>query len=151
MARTLTLLVAVSLMLSFPLALAEEDQDHPPEEATWGLCTAEEENQDGDEASNGTVSSTPPFNQTSEEDCEQTKHPSNQTRDRANETRPGPEDHPDDEDNRGEDERSEERNQTASDDRSEDEQSDDPSEDRSDGEDRRDENRSDDRGNNGSD
>lgn len=62
--------------------------------ATWGLCQADEANEQGDEASNGTVDETPPFANTSEEDCEEAEHP-------ADRSVPGPDDRPGADENPG--------------------------------------------------
>jgi hypothetical protein len=107
MSRKATLLVAVSLLFAFPISLAEEGADDGPDEnATWGLCTAQDANEGGDEASNGTVSSTPAYNDTDEEDCEEAEHPANDTG--GPEDRPGADDNPGDDRGEQPDERSDE-------------------------------------------
>lgn len=107
MARFTVLLIAMSLVALTPAALAEHG-DESNEAATWGLCQAKEESQPGDEASNGTVSESPPFSDLSEEECEEAQHPASGTpgEDRIPENpgqdnipdHPGGDDHPDGED-----------------------------------------------------
>lgn len=99
--QTFAMLTAL-LLVAAPLAVAEEEGENegPPGEATWGLCTAKEASQPGDEASNGTVSGTPPFQGISEEECENAERPGNGTGGPP-EDLPGPEDHPDQDDNPG--------------------------------------------------
>lgn len=81
MSRTITVLVAFSLLLAFPVALADDDNapEDPSQASTWGVCVADEANQQGDEDSNGTVSRTGPFNATSEEGCDEATAPWNGT------------------------------------------------------------------------
>lgn len=103
--RTFAILSALFLVAA-PLAVAEEhgEDQAPPEESTWGLCQAKEASQPGDEASNGTVSETPPFQNLTEEDCEDAERPGNDTAPGGPpEDLPGAEDHPDDDDNAGDD------------------------------------------------
>lgn len=64
-------------LLTAPFALAEDGD--PDENATWGLCTAQEASQPGDDASNGTLGSTPPFANTTDEECANATHPANGT------------------------------------------------------------------------
>lgn len=81
MSRNIAVLVAFSLLFAFPVALADEDDtsEDESEASTWGVCVADEANQQGDEDSNGTVSSAGPFNATSEEDCDEAAAPWNGT------------------------------------------------------------------------
>lgn len=99
--QTFAILSALFLVAA-PLAVAEEhgEDQGPPEESTWGLCQAEEASQPGNEASNGTVNETPPFQDVDEEDCENAERPGNGT---ASDDRPGADDHPDEDDNPGDD------------------------------------------------
>lgn len=81
MSRNIAVLIAFSLLFAFPVALADEGdgQEGPAEESTWGVCVADDASEQGDEDSNGTVSSTPPFASTSEEDCDEASAPWNGT------------------------------------------------------------------------
>lgn len=91
-----TLLAAAMIVTTAPVALADDpgdDPQDPPAEAHYGLCTAEEASQPGDDNSNGTVASAPPFANTTEEECDQAERPGNGTAPGY-----GPDDHPDDED-----------------------------------------------------
>jgi hypothetical protein len=76
--RTSTVVLAALFLVAAPIVAASEDGG-PDENATWGLCTAQNNSDQGDDASNGTVSDTPPFNNTSEEDCDDAEHPANGT------------------------------------------------------------------------
>lgn len=115
-ARTMIFVALLAiLLLTAPLAASQEDApgedgDAPPEQATWGLCNAQDASQDGDDASNGTVSSTPPFANLTEDDCDAAAHPANGTpgADHAPfgpSDHPDGDDHPDGEDNPGADHR----------------------------------------------
>lgn len=77
MSRKLSALIAVSLLLAVPATIA--DDEGPDDEANYGLCTAQEESQAGENASNGTVSSSPAFENTSEEECSNATAPWNGT------------------------------------------------------------------------
>lgn len=84
------------LVATAPAVLADDpgdDPQDPPEEAHYGLCTAEDASETGDEESNGTVSSAPPFANTTEAECDQAERPGN-----GSAPGYGPDDHPDDED-----------------------------------------------------
>lgn len=76
MRKSIVSFVAVALLVGAGLTAAAEDGD-VPEEAHFGICTAREHAEEGNDASDGTVYDTPPFNSTSEEDCENATHPGN--------------------------------------------------------------------------
>lgn len=63
-----TAIIAAILLVASAGLVAAEDGD-PPDAANYGLCTADENNDEGDENSNGTVSETPPFSSLDDEDC----------------------------------------------------------------------------------
>lgn len=71
-------LIAALALVAAPMAAADHGGDHgdPPDAANFGLCTAQDASEDGDENSNGTVSETPPFSSLDEEDCEDAEPPS---------------------------------------------------------------------------
>lgn len=66
--------LAAIVMLAAPMVVSAEG-DGADENATWGLCQAQENSEQGNNASNGTVQSTPPFENLSEEDCENAEPP----------------------------------------------------------------------------
>lgn len=66
--------VIALVLFAAPIVSAQGD-DGANENATWGLCQAQEASQPGDDASNGSVSSTPPFSNTSDEECENAEDP----------------------------------------------------------------------------
>lgn len=73
-----TIVVAVALALAGPFLVASASADDGPDDnATWGLCTAKNVSELGNEASNGTVNATPAFSNLSEEDCEDAEDPWN--------------------------------------------------------------------------
>lgn len=109
MDKELVIVTAV-VMLAAPFAttMAGANAD---DNATWGLCQADDANDQGDNSSNGTVGETPPFANLTEEDCEEAEHPSNGTPGEDNvpedpggdEAGEDEEDHPDEDDNPGDD------------------------------------------------
>lgn len=70
-------LFAALALVAAPMAAADHGGDHgdPPDAANFGLCTAQDASEEGDENSNGTVSDTPPFSSLDEEDCENAEPP----------------------------------------------------------------------------
>lgn len=71
-------LIAALALVAAPLAAADHGGDHgdPPDAANYGLCTAQDASETGNENSNGTVNATPPFSPLDEEDCEDAEPPS---------------------------------------------------------------------------
>lgn len=67
-------ILAGLVLLSAPFVTAS-DHDGPSDDATYGLCTADDNHDPGDEASNGTVAETSPFENTSEDECQNASHP----------------------------------------------------------------------------
>lgn len=101
-----TLLIAV-MLLAAPAVVAQEDG--PAEESTWGRCVAQDNNRDGNDASNGTVDNTSAFENLTEEDCENASAPwenannsSNVPSDIGPGDNPGDGDHPGQDDDPGE-------------------------------------------------
>lgn len=123
--ETETVIVTALILVAAPLATAtgaatdganeSAMTDGANESATWGLCQAQENNRQGNNASNGTVDETPPFANLSEEDCEDAEHPRNQSPGEQGppDDRPGQGDgdeegedeHPDEDENPGDEER----------------------------------------------
>lgn len=102
-------IVTAVFLLAAPFAstMAGANAD---DSATWGLCQAQDNNQQGNESSNGTVSETPPFSNLSEEDCEEAEHPANDTPSPEDPPEERPDDTPGEEDNPGDDSPDEEDN-----------------------------------------
>lgn len=102
--KTLALTLAVVLAAPFMVASANTT-DTFDENATWGLCEADEVNEQGDEASDGAVEDTPVFSNLTEEDCENATAPWNGTPGKEYAPKdPGePDDNPDEDDNPGDD------------------------------------------------
>lgn len=112
-------ILAALVLIGGPLVASTSVADGADDNATWGLCQADENNEQGDNSSNGTIEETPPFENLSDSDCENASAPWEGTpgEDHAPNGTPGPgdnpgdggddggdgDDHPDEDDNPGDD------------------------------------------------
>lgn len=101
-----TFIVVALVLLAAPIAGAADGSGGADENATWGLCQAQDANEQGNESSNGTVHDTAPFANVNESNCENASSPWAGTPgedhvpdDPGDDNRNDSDDHPDEDDN----------------------------------------------------